>query len=598
MYAIDFGFFPLTGIALGGVFFALYYWGLRLRCRAKVAQAFIVAAMLLTTLCTFFSPARLVEREALVEKPLSFSMDAEPTASDANTTERMAKPDAFPQVASLPAEDESGVESLLAKYFHLETIYLLGVFVVLLYFLVQLLSLLLFRRRQEWLMHDELGISIYQLNGYSLPFSFGHSIFLPSTLSDEVRRYVLLHEQRHVLHKHYLWLLGLEVLVAMGWFNPFLWLFFREMHLQQELEVDADVLSQGVDRQAYQLSLVTMALGQGKWILTRSAFLGEPLKKRLLFMNTPIDTHDARLKLLAASGIGCMALAAWFFVSCQTRQRECNPRHPFQGCWEVEWSQGYPSEEKWYPQEPHLKFCGDYGDLTLVLLSRDGANFDFSIGAMEQHLVGDTLKDVHGHNIEYEIKDDTLLNWRWRVLPGEEKGYPDGKDYLEQWHRTEPDRQGVDLLRAVTEAEQADAGSMSLNGVWRLDSITWDWDHWSGHHLYRQMRASNEQPAYLLVNAPYYMRIEYTPTIDFQTMCFTAKGDCGEISVKRNGYLQLQENIFELDAGDIDEGRIVLSIDESHNPYSGSPGVYHFCYRRDAMPDYLKRMFRPALTEE
>ena len=592
MYAIDFGFFPLAGLVLGGMLFAVYYWGLRLRCRAKASQFFIVASMVLTMTCTVVSPAKLVEQSATWGMPLPSEVGQENRTVDTQSEGRVTADSAALTVSR--SASTVGGRGGSKKFFRLDTLYLIGVIVVLFYFLAQFVSLLLFRRRHQRLSIDEQGISIYGLKGHSLPFSFGRSIFLPEGLADDVRRYVLMHEQLHVRHHHFLWLMGLEVIVALNWFNPFVWLFFCEMHLQQELEVDADVLASGVNREAYQLSLVSMAVRQGKWILTQSAFLGEPLKKRLLFMNTPIESRYARYKLLAASGAACLALLAWGFVSCQTRQREWHPRHPFQGCWEVEWSQGYPSEEKWYPQEPHLKFCGDYGDLTLVLFGRNGANFDFSIGAMEQHMVGDTLKDVHGHNIEYEIKDDTLLNWRWRVLPGEEKGYPDGKDYLEQWHRTEPDRQVVDLLRAVTQVEDAGVGSMPLNGVWRLDSVVWNWDN--GHR--GNTMIYGERPAFLLVNAPYYMRIEYMPTIDFQLMCFTAKGDCGEISVMQNGYLQLQKEIYELGNNDIDEGRITLFIDESRDPFSGTAGIGRYYYHREAMPIYLKRMFRPALIEE
>ena len=55
---------PLEGIALAGALFALYYWVIRLRCRARMVQAFIFVAVLAVTLCTFTTLSIVVEADA------------------------------------------------------------------------------------------------------------------------------------------------------------------------------------------------------------------------------------------------------------------------------------------------------------------------------------------------------------------------------------------------------------------------------------------------------------------------------------------------------------------------------------------------------
>ena len=57
------------------------------------------------------------------------------------------------------------------------------------------------------------------------------------------------------------------LLVAFNWFNPFVWMFFSEMKMQQELEVDMDVLAEGIDRRKYQMSLLQVCVQNSRWLM-------------------------------------------------------------------------------------------------------------------------------------------------------------------------------------------------------------------------------------------------------------------------------------------------------------------------------------------
>ena len=65
MYTIDFGLFPFAALILGGCLYAIYYWGIRLKCKARWAQTFIVIAMLLVTLSMFVNPTKIVQQKQL-----------------------------------------------------------------------------------------------------------------------------------------------------------------------------------------------------------------------------------------------------------------------------------------------------------------------------------------------------------------------------------------------------------------------------------------------------------------------------------------------------------------------------------------------------
>jgi len=62
VYTLDFGLFPFAGLITGSCLYAVYYWGLRLRCQARSSQTFIVVAMVLVTLSMFFGPSRIIQQ--------------------------------------------------------------------------------------------------------------------------------------------------------------------------------------------------------------------------------------------------------------------------------------------------------------------------------------------------------------------------------------------------------------------------------------------------------------------------------------------------------------------------------------------------------
>lgn len=99
------------------------------------------------------------------------------------------------------------------------------------------------------------------------PFVLGFvrpRIYLPSTLGQEERRYILLHEQHHIRRGDPLWkLLGFAAL-CLHWFNPLVWAAFLLAGRDMEMSCDEAVIRKlGPDVRAdYSASLLSLATGR------------------------------------------------------------------------------------------------------------------------------------------------------------------------------------------------------------------------------------------------------------------------------------------------------------------------------------------------
>jgi TonB family protein len=96
------------------------------------------------------------------------------------------------------------------------------------------------------LPHDTPEATVLQTETQYSSFAFLHYVFLSrqAHLSDEEQRQVLAHELAHVRLRHTYDILYYEVLTALLWFNPLLWLLKEELRDVHEYQADAQVLSE------------------------------------------------------------------------------------------------------------------------------------------------------------------------------------------------------------------------------------------------------------------------------------------------------------------------------------------------------------------
>lgn len=186
--------------------------------------------------------------------------------------------------------------------------YALGVALLLLRLLGQLLSLALVRARSRPAV--VLGQPVRVLAGASGPFSFGRSIYLSAaTLADAAGLPAALHhEQAHVRQYHTLDVLLAQLATALAWPNPAAWLLRRAVLDNLEYLADHAALRTGLDRRAYQYSLLRQQPGGVPAPALAFHFSFLTLKNRITMLNQPASTTRQLGRYLLAAPL-VMALA-------------------------------------------------------------------------------------------------------------------------------------------------------------------------------------------------------------------------------------------------------------------------------------------------
>lgn len=140
-------------------------------------------------------------------------------------------------------------------------IWLFGIAVMLIYSLV---SIVLLKCRLQSAIHNKGNL--YEADNLKTPFVIGlfsPKIYIPAGLSDEERRYIVLHEQIHIRrHDHVVKMFSYLVL-CLHWFNPLVWIAFILMGADMEMSCDERVIKElgGDIKIDYSLSLVRVAAG-------------------------------------------------------------------------------------------------------------------------------------------------------------------------------------------------------------------------------------------------------------------------------------------------------------------------------------------------
>lgn len=119
--------------------------------------------------------------------------------------------------------------------------------------------------------------NIYLADHITSPFVYGlirPKIYLPSALAETERDYIILHEQIHIRRKDHLIKLLAFLILAVHWFNPFVWLAFYLSEKDMEMSCDEAVIQKLGDgiRAEYSSSLLRLAAGRRTFDGTLAAF--------------------------------------------------------------------------------------------------------------------------------------------------------------------------------------------------------------------------------------------------------------------------------------------------------------------------------------
>ena len=164
-------------------------------------------------------------------------------------------------------------------------IYWFGVAVFGVSFLFQMVLLLWRAYRNPAIIDGKYRI--VEVSGDKAPCSFGNNIFInPEKYDWDTYNQILLHEKIHIREKHTLDILIAELVLIFQWFNPFAWIYRREIESNLEFLTDDQLMQkEKVDKQSYQLSLMKVSAPHFPLSLTTN-YNQSILKKRIAMMNT------------------------------------------------------------------------------------------------------------------------------------------------------------------------------------------------------------------------------------------------------------------------------------------------------------------------
>ncbi|GAB3925004.1 M56 family metallopeptidase [Mucilaginibacter myungsuensis] len=164
-------------------------------------------------------------------------------------------------------------------------IYWFGVAAFGLNFLIQLIALLYQAYKRPFIQD---GIyRIVELDGDKAPCSFGNTIFInPAKYDWDTYNQILMHEKVHIKQGHSVDLILAELMLVVQWFNPFAWLYRKEIESNLEFLTDDSVIhNHQVEPEAYQMSLVKVAVPNLSMRITTN-YNQSLLKRRIMMMNS------------------------------------------------------------------------------------------------------------------------------------------------------------------------------------------------------------------------------------------------------------------------------------------------------------------------
>ena len=225
-----------------------------------------------------------------------------------------------------PVSVEMGttVDRVQISLVQMTPIWIAGIIVMLIHAVVS--YLLLHRRVSTAVL---LKNNIYQSENVDTPFVLGivkPRIFLPFRMDDKSMEYVIAHEMSHIRRKDHLWKPFGFILLAIHWFNPFMWLAYVLLCRDIELACDERVIREmnNEDRADYSQALVSCSVGRRRIAACPLAFGEVGVKKRV---RSVMNYRKPAFWILAAAALSCVLLAVCFLtnpVSCTLNNIETN----------------------------------------------------------------------------------------------------------------------------------------------------------------------------------------------------------------------------------------------------------------------------------
>lgn len=172
---------------------------------------------------------------------------------------------------------------LMQYWYWISILFYTGVLIMGVRLVIQFLSLL--KIHQQSSPGTVSNFKVRVLNQPVGPFSFWQTVYINPALHNENElNTILTHEQIHVKQWHTLDIILAEISVVFYWFNPGIWLMKKAVKENLEFLTDEKILKRGMDRKAYQYSLLDVGNLVPAVDIVNNFNLSD-LKKRIKMMN-------------------------------------------------------------------------------------------------------------------------------------------------------------------------------------------------------------------------------------------------------------------------------------------------------------------------
>ncbi len=265
-------FYFLQVFLLQFVFLLFYYWFLRKETFFQWNRIYLLVTGILSFVIPLFRLRWLTHNQALTQH-------LEPVIIGSNNL----KTNLYQQV------EMNYNQPLLWFYF-------VGLVSFAMLFFIKLYKIFLLIQKHKIIKKS--GYTIILLTEKHEVFSFLNYIFIDEHLLQNNNLPVITHELVHLKEKHWLDLLIFELLKIFYWFNPFLWLYQKELELVHEFIADKTVL-QNHPLTNYFNQILQETFHVRKISFVNQFYQPKLLKKRIMMQKRPPSKHWTKIKYAA-----------------------------------------------------------------------------------------------------------------------------------------------------------------------------------------------------------------------------------------------------------------------------------------------------------
>ncbi|MBR1505774.1 MAG: TonB family protein [Prevotella sp.] len=190
----------------------------------------------------------------------------------------------------------------------LPILYMIGMVATLGHTLLSIWKVMLLIRRSEQHLEPDGTTVCVTGNAAVAPFSWMHYIVMNRADYEAHDAAILTHERGHIRMRHSYDVVLVDLLTALQWFNPAMWMLRQDLRAIHEYEADGEVLSQGINARQYQYLLISKAASIGGYSIA-NGISHSTLKNRIHMMTNKKTRSSHLLKLLALVPILGVALA-------------------------------------------------------------------------------------------------------------------------------------------------------------------------------------------------------------------------------------------------------------------------------------------------